>query len=466
MAEVSADDIVLGYDGADPHIVFMGSTVYDAGGNNNGRLDPGETADLTSMLLNIGGAGLSNLSTTIECSDGYINITDNSGYFGSLPVDSIKENTADPYEVSVVSSTPHGHVTDFTLIATADGGFVDTNYFSVCIGQAVATDSGYYYAYYSGGPHPQSPVFDWFAIDTTQTANPGVSLDLADNQTVTVNLPFTFTFYGVNYTQVSINSNGWIAMGSQTDADWTNSSIPNPDGPEAMIAGLWDDLDPGNAGEPSDVYYYYDTANHRFIVEYFMVEHFASGYHETFEIILCDPAYYSTPTGDGEIYVQYLVEMQQMDNTIGIENSSEVLGIQYFYNDTYDALAEPITDQFALRYTTYAPDQIPGVEEDNDYRSVVLKPSLMIYPSVTNSGVNICYSISDVKTGVGIKVYDATGRWVRSIPIINLCNPNKSVVSVCWDGKDDSGHKVSSGIYFVHLESGDYRLVEKMILIE
>lgn len=461
MAEVSADDIVLGYEGADPHIVFMGSTVYDAGGNNNGRLDPGETADLTSTLLNIGGAGLSNLSTTIECSDGYINIIDNSGYFGSLPVDSIKENTADPYEVSVVSSTPHGHVTDFTLIATADGGFVDTNYFSVCIGQAVPTDSGYYYAYYSGGPHPQSPVFDWFAIDTTQTANPGVSLDLADNQTVTVNLPFTFTFYGVNYTQVSVNSNGWIAMGSQTDADWTNSSIPNNDGPQAMIAGLWDDLDPGNAGEPSDIYHYYDTANHRFVVEYFMVEHFASGYYETFEIILYDPAYYSTPTGDGEIYVQYLVEMQQMDNTLGIENHDESVGIEYFYNSVYNELAVPVTNQSALRYTTWPPDQYPGVEEDFEYTSIVSKPTLTIYPSIAKGNVSIYYAIPNHQTAAAIKIYDAAGRLVRSFE--DLSNHESTIH---WNRTDNSGKQVCTGIYFVNLETESRAETGKVIVVE
>ncbi|NIW48323.1 MAG: hypothetical protein GWN30_27295, partial [Gammaproteobacteria bacterium] len=63
-------------------------------------------------------------------------------------------------------------------------------------------------------------------------------------------------------------------MGSTTSADWTNSGIPNVDGPDAMIAGLWDDLDPGNSGMAGDVYTYYDAPNHRFIIEYFRVEHY------------------------------------------------------------------------------------------------------------------------------------------------------------------------------------------------
>ena len=67
---------------------------------------------------------------------------------------------------------------------------------------------------------------------------------------------------------------------------------------------------------------------------------------------------------------------------------------------------------------------------------------------------------------IELKIYDVSGRLVCSFPITDLCYQNNSMVSVCWDGKDDSGHKVSSGIYFVRLESGNIRLIEKVILIE
>ena len=257
---------------------MIDNTVYDA----NGRIDPGETVDLTSTVVNIGGADLINLSTIIETSSPYITIDDASGYFGDVLIDEIKENTSDPYTISASASTPEGSPIEFSMIATADGGYCDTSFFSLFVGECAPTDTGYYYSYYSGGPHLNSPVYNWIAIDSTQTANSGTSMDLLDNQTVAVSLPFTFKYYGVNYNQISISSNGWIAMGSQASTvDWTNSAIPTPDGPNAMIAGLWDDLDPGNPGAPSDIYYYYDAANHIFIVEYFQVEHWPSGAMET-----------------------------------------------------------------------------------------------------------------------------------------------------------------------------------------
>lgn len=435
----------------------MDNTVYDAGGNNNGQLDPGETADLTTTFMNIGGADLTGMSTTIACSSPYITITDNSGYFGTLPMDSTMENTSDPYTVTADGNAPHGTVVGFTVYASGNGGYADTFDFDLIVGQPVPTDTGYYYVYYSGGPHPQAPVYNWIAIDSTQTSNPGTSLNMADNQTTVVNLPFTFKYYGVNYSQISICSNGWIAMGNQSvNLDWTNSAIPNSDGPVAMIAGLWDDLDPGNAGAPSDVYYYYDAASHRFIVEYFQVEHYPSGNMETFEIILCDANYYPTPTDDGEIYVQYAVEQQQLDNTLGIENSAENTGIQYFFNNVYHEHGAAITDQFALRYTTIPPEQT-GIEEYGMNRVLT---TLSVLPSVIKSHATISYSLPVNSTEVLVLIHDAAGRLVRTF------TETQNTGTLIWDGTDHKGNHVPSGVYFVNLTAGEQGAAKKVIVIE
>ena len=52
---------------------------------------------------------------------------------------------------------------------------------------------------------------------------------------------------------------------------------------------------------------------------------------------------------------------------------------------------------------------------------------------------------------IELKIFDASGRLVRSFPIINLCNPNKSVVSVYWTGTDDIGNHLPAGVYFIHI---------------
>ncbi len=397
--------------------------------------------------------------TTIACSSSYITITDDSGYFGTLAVDSTKENVGDKYTVSASPTTPYNTEVDFSLIVQ-EGGFVDTLTFPIIVGLSAPNDTGYYYAYFSGGLHMHAPVFGWIAIDSTQVTHPGTSLDLVDNEVTQIGLPFTFRYYGVDYDSITISSNGWIAMGYQTTDDYSNTAIPSPDGPPAMIAGIWDDLDPGNIGAASDIYYYYSSSNHLFIVEYFRVEHWPSGHEENFEIILYDPQYCPTPTGDGEIIVQYLNEMQEADNTVGIENASETIGVQYFLNGTYDPLGAPITDEFAIKYTTYSPGQSPGVKE---FGTLVQPPehNLRIYPSIIKNRVIISYTAQDLRTDAAIRIFDATGRLVKQFN--HLVNPQSTVT---WNVKNHLGEKMPQGIYFVNLTTEGFGVVKKIIVIE
>jgi hypothetical protein len=442
-----------------PILVYQDHAVV--GGNGNGILDPGETADLVVTIENEGGATAASVTSTLMTSSSYITINDASGNFGTIAPGNTANNAADPYTVTASPSTPYGTEIDFE-IEVVSGIYIDTLDFVLVVGQLVPSDTGLYYAYYSGGPHLQSPVFAWFAIDSTQTQNPGTSLNLGDDETVQVSLPFTFVYYGVSYTQISICSNGWIAMGTETSTDHENTGIPDSGGPEAMVAGLWDDLDPGNSGQPSDVYYYYDASNNRFIVEWFRVEHWPSGYHEDFEIILYDPVVYPTPTGDGEIIVQYLIEMQQADNTLGIENFSETVGIQYYLDGAYDPLAAVVTDSFAIKYTTYPPDWI-GIEEEGGLTSIPLKTMLgVMYPNPGMRVMNIRYQVAS-GSDISLCVYDAAGRLVRTI-VDGACEPG--YYTQVWNARDDLGRRVPAGIYFVQFQVGDYNKVNKVVLLK
>jgi hypothetical protein len=434
----------------------------EGGAWNNGILDPSETADLVVTIMNEGGADADNVNATLTSSSSGITIVDNAGSFGTIGIGNTASNSANPFTVYANQDIPFGTSADFAIIVQS-GVYADTLDFSLVVGQSVPTDTGYYYAYYSGGPHAESPSFSWVAIDSTQSANPGVSLDLDRNETVIVDLPFTFRYYGVDYNRISICSNGWISMDSTDSYDFSNTAIPNADGPPGMVAGIWDYLDPGAAGQPGDIYYYYDTSNNRFIVEYYMVEHYPSGgYHETFEIILHDPAHYTTPTSDGEIVVQYLTELQLATSvTIGIENFGETIGIEYNYNNSYDSLAVPITNSFAIRYTTFSPT--PGVEE---YGKLDITPAqtrlAVIHPNPFMRRTSISYQLA-ARGPVSMKVYDAAGRLVSPL-VEGIMDPG--YYSVSWDGRDDNGRKVPAGVYFVRLNAGNYQQVQKTILLK
>ncbi len=67
-----------------PDLEFGNITIQDPTGNNNGRLDPGETVTITIPLNNDGGAASQSGSTTMQCTTEGITVTDGSDTFTAI----------------------------------------------------------------------------------------------------------------------------------------------------------------------------------------------------------------------------------------------------------------------------------------------------------------------------------------------------------------------------------------------
>jgi subtilisin family serine protease len=441
-----------------PDLVYQHFIV--TGGNGNGILDPGETANLIVTVKNSGFAPAGSVTSVLRESSPYITLVDSSGNYGTIAVNDTANNLGDPYTVTAAAGTPIGTSVPL-LVRAVSGSYVDTFTFNVTVGRLMPSDTGYYYTYWSHGPYFQAPTYSWYAIDSTQSLHPGTPLNMTDDMTSAVTIPFTFRYYGVNYTAIAVCSNGWVALGTETSTNYTNVGLPSASAPAKTVFGIWDDLNPGAAG-PGEVYYYNDATNHRFVVEWFRVDHYgATGTQENFEIMLYNPAFYPTPTGDGEIIVQYLNAMRQADNTVGIQNSSQNVGIQYYLDGTYNALGVPITDTFALKFTTVKPTLV-GIKEGE----VLSLPGgirpLTVFPSVSRGRVQIAYSIGQSAKGIELKIYDISGRLVKTFDL----GPMPSAQSlVTWTGDDDAGRQVAAGVYFVKLTADDQETVEKAVLL-
>lgn len=83
------------------------------------------------------------------------------------------------------------------------------------------------------------------------------------------------------------------------------------------------------------------------------------------------------------------------------------------------------------------------------------------YPNPFNPGTNFGFRIAD-RGFVELKIYDVAGRLVRT-----LISEDKAPGSytVQWDGRDDRGAPVASGVYLYRLEAGAYRAARKMVLM-
>jgi flagellar hook assembly protein FlgD len=82
------------------------------------------------------------------------------------------------------------------------------------------------------------------------------------------------------------------------------------------------------------------------------------------------------------------------------------------------------------------------------------------YPNPFNPQTEICYSVP-AGSNVNLTVFDILGRKVRVLAD-GWETPGMKLVT--WDGRDDRGVKVSSGIYFYRLQADDFVETKKMIL--
>jgi hypothetical protein len=99
-------------------------------------------------------------------------------------------------------------------------------------------------------------------------------------------------------------------------------------------------------------------------------------------------------------------------------------------------------------------------EENNDRSLVPMMISAA--PNPFRDQTNISFSIGHSVKSIAIKIYDASGRLVKSFSPPSALSPLPSALS--WDGTDQTGRRVPSGVYFIHCQADAKRQVEKIIL--
>ena len=140
----------------------------------------------------------------------------------------------------------------------------------------------------------------------TAAAQAGTRLDLADDDTRNLNLPFRFTFYGQSYQSVYVNSDGNLTF-TAGDTSTSERSLGRLTAGPPRIAGLFRDLDPSLSRQGVRVL----SASDRFVVSWVQVPEYREsgiGPLQTFQIRLY---------ADGRIEFAYS----------GITTASAVVGI-------------------------------------------------------------------------------------------------------------------------------------------
>ena len=123
-----------------------------------------------------------------------------------------------------------------------------------------------------------------------------------------------------------------------------------------------------------------------------------------------------------------------------------------------------------LRYTVTAEDvkqgwiQLPTLVV---YKIPTETELLRNYPNPFNPETWIPYRLAEDAI-VTLTIYDGTGQAVRTLDVghqIAAVYESRSK-AIYWDGRNNVGETVASGVYFYHLSTGDYSATRKMVILK
>lgn len=396
---------------------YAAKRIYDPQprGNNNGRLDPDEEAQVFITLHNTGLGHGYNVQGILRSGDSRVQVQDSTGFWGLILKDSSRENTSDGFlvhaDAGIIPETP----IPCTLHLTADGGYRRTIAFSIIVGEIRPNDpmpdnmpTPLYWAYDNADSgYTEAPVFNWIEI-----RGRGTRLSLSDDQTVQIALPAQFgpwKYYGQRYTNLSVCSNGWIAAGTTTSTVYSNAPLPSTSLPAPAVCLCWDDIYPPIGG---GVWWFHDTLNHCFIVEWDSVAYYSpQSAWDKYQVLIYDTTL-AAPDGANRIVVQYRTANNYGSMSAGIQNQTQQYGIGCLYNGAYGRGAAPIQANSAIKYTTSVP--ITGISEPGTAETARLPALLTITPNPFTNGTTITFSLTQPGR-VELKLYDITGKLVRTL---------------------------------------------------
>ena len=102
---------------------------------------------------------------------------------------------------------------------------------------------------------------------------------------------------------------------------------------------------------------------------------------------------------------------------------------------------------------------------DNEKEEKAVVPTrfelMQNYPNPFNPETNILFRLASLQH-VSLKIYSTTGNLIKTLVSSQLSAGEHMAV---WDGTNDAGEQVSSGVYFAHLKAGVFTATRRMVLL-
>jgi hypothetical protein len=93
----------------------------------------------------------------------------------------------------------------------------------------------------------------------------------------------------------------------------------------------------------------------------------------------------------------------------------------------------------------------------------LIETALATSPNPSNGETRVTFALPEPRRSATVRVYDLAGRLVRTL-WDGPCEEGPR--SLIWDGRNDSGDRVGSGVYFISLFAPPVQRVEKLLLLK
>ena len=288
---------------------------------------------------------------------------------------------------------------------------------------------------------PPAPTFSYVDIHTTgDTLRSG-----DDNYRGPITLGFDFNFYGTNYSQFYLSTNGFITFDAISSSYYSNYCLPYSSLPYKAIYAFWDDLNVRYALDGGAIYgQYFDADVDYYVIQFYNASRLSYyGDPMDFEIILY---------ADGNILMQYLdtndlTYGHGQSATVGIENNTLTSGLDYECNG--DPAGNLLNDSLAILFYYYQPAIDPVMVSID--APLVGEVGTETFPAVTvkNNGTSATTMDVTVKivdpslTPPADTVYSQTETTVS----IDALTTQQHVFATGWTPASSGSHTVLASVY-------------------
>ncbi len=473
-----------------PELMFTGVEVDD---DNDGVLEPGETAELRLYVTNDGGATANNLNLEIVTVNPIISFDNNSGTITQLTPGAQDYITL---PVTVSENATEGYLGLFTVEIDGDNGIEFNDSFIVMIGEIL---EGFENGDFSGYEWDSSGNADWFitASESYEGQYSARSGNINGNQETTLEVTLNVLMDGTVsfYKKVSCEDD------SANNYDFMFFAI---DGEEM---GRWD----GEVAWSLSAYAV-DAGIHTFTWTYSKDVYMDDGSDCAWIDNISFPAFAAEEVpglmlGSSQLDFGVVEVGESSSRSLSLFNVGEVDLIGTIEVPEAFSITQTSRNGSAMRaernlvsfsvvpmgmatfQITFAPSEegdfsaYAELTSNDPFNTLALLPMAAITsgmeaeeeppvftdkvfgnsPNPFNPTTTINFSVKSPNTPVTIDIYNIKGQKVKTLLNDRL---DSGMHNVVWNGDDNYGRNVSSGVYFYKTRIGDTDSIRKMLMMK